>query len=66
MLQSMGSQRVRHDLNNNNKLLITEESLIGSRIWLCDVKIKRQDLPQISHEILEKFPYVSEIQYFHL
>ena len=66
MLQSMGSQRVRHDLNNNNKLLITEENLIGSRIWLCDVEIKRQNLPRIRHEILEKLPYVSEIQFFHL
>ena len=66
MLQSMGSQRVRHDLNNNNTLLITEEGLIGSRIRLCDVEIKRQDLPQISHEILEKLPYVSELQFFHL
>ena len=65
MLQSMGSQRVRHDLNNN-KLLITEESLIGSRIRLCDVEIKRQNLPQIRREILEKLPYVSEIQFFHL
>ena len=66
MLLSMGSQRVRHDLNNNNTLLITEEGLIGSRVRLCDVEIKRQDLPQISHEILEKLPYVSELQFFHL